>query len=424
MKHASRFGLPEMAVPPVDFRAVAERIRSVIDRIQAHDSVERFRNLGVRVEFGEARFVNEHTIALHGRRLSARNWVIATGSSPAAPRIEGLDRVPFLTNRNLFSLDRLPASMIILGAGAIGLEMAQAFSRLGSKVTVLEAEDQVLVTEDKDMAKLLMDRLASEGVAFHLKAKARRVVDLGDERRVTVETHTGESIELGAEALLVAAGRTANLNGLGLEALGLQFDGRGLKLDEQLRTSPHKHIFGAGDATGAYQFTHAAGYEGGVVVSNALFHIPRKANYTLLPWCAFTSPELAGVGMNEKMAARAGLDYRILTEKFSDNDRSLAEGEEEGAIKVVLDGREKPVGVRIFGLHAGEVLSEWVAILNGKVRLATLAAAVHPYPTLSEINKKVAGELYSRKIFSKPVRSVLKLLFGFKGKAPELRDAP
>jgi pyruvate/2-oxoglutarate dehydrogenase complex dihydrolipoamide dehydrogenase (E3) component len=420
MKHAERYGLPGVNVPPVDYRQIVKRIQSVIDRIQKHDSVERFCKLGAKIRFGAARFADEHSVHLNGEIISAKSWVIATGSSPAVPPIEGLDQTPFLTNKDLFSLDHLPRSMIVLGAGAIGLEMAQAFSRLGSRVTVVELADQVLINEDRDMADGVRAILAEEGVEFHLGAKAVGFKELGTDRRVTIRTNGGETTDLRAEAILVAVGRTANVNELGLEAVDVEFDRKGIKVDDRMRTPAHKHIFAAGDVTGAYLFTHAAGYEGGIVVSNAIFHLPRKANYQYFPWSTFTHPELASIGMNEKRAQEAGIQYSVYTEEFKDNDRSLAEGEDAGKIKMILDEKERPLGVQILGPHAGDLISEWVAALNGKVKLATLSAAVHPYPTLGEINKRVVGKFFSGKIFSEKVRKTLRFLFSLKGRACEL----
>jgi pyruvate/2-oxoglutarate dehydrogenase complex dihydrolipoamide dehydrogenase (E3) component len=216
--------------------------------------------------------------------------------------------------------------------------------------------------------------------------------------------------------LMVAMGRKPNLEGMGLENIGVDFDRRGLKVDNRLRTT-QKHIYAAGDVTGTYQFTHAAGYEGGIVISNAIFHIPRKVDYTFLPWCTYTDPELASIGMNETTAAKAGIKYSVWTEEFRDNDRSLAEGEWVGKIKMILDEKEKPLGIQILGPQAGELISEWVAVLNGKVKLSTLAAAVHPYPTLGEINKRVAGTYFSPKIFSETVKKSLRFFFHLKGRA-------
>jgi len=418
MKNASSFGISQHEIVPIDFRDVASRIKSVIATIQKHDSVERFCGLGAKVEFGNVVFKDERTVSLNGKDITAKNWVIATGSSPAIPKIEGLEQTPFMTNRDIFYLDRLPKSMIVLGAGPISTEMAQAFCRLGTEVTVIQRSGQILGKEDKDLADAVMQNLAAEGVKYYLNTAILSVKDLGSEREVTVKSKDETTEVIRAEAILVALGREPNLKGIGLENAGIEYDGKGLKLDSRMRTN-QKHIFGAGDVTGTYQFTHAAGYEGGVVLTNAVLHLPRKVDYTFLPWCTYTDPELASIGMNENAAKEAGLRYYIWTEEFRMNDRALAEGEGLGRIKLVLDEKDKPLGVQILGLHAGELISEWVAALNGGVKLSALAGAVHPYPTLAEINKRVIGNYFSGKIFSDKVKNTLKFFFNLKGRACE-----
>ena len=416
MRHAPRYGLPEVPLPPVDFRRVAQRIRAVIETIQQHDSVERFCRLGAQVVFGEPRFTDEHTVQVGGKGYTAARWVIATGSSPLVPSLEGLRETPFLTNRELFSLNELPPSLVVLGAGPIAIEMAQAFSRLGSKVDVVQRSGQILSKEDKDLADLAMAGLQAEGITFHLQAKVVRVRELGNERELLYQDAEGREQTLRAKALLVALGRMPNVAGLGLEEIGVAVDARGVAVDNRLRTS-RKHIFAAGDVLGSHQFTHAAGYEGSVVVTNAVFRLPRKVDYTWLPWCTYTEPELASIGMNEQRARKAGIEHTVWREKFAANDRSLAEGEKTGCIKLLLDHRGRPLGAQIFGLHAGELLGEWVAAMNGKVKTATLAAAIHPYPTLGEINKRVAGAPLAQKLFSPTVRKALALLFRYQGRA-------
>jgi pyruvate/2-oxoglutarate dehydrogenase complex dihydrolipoamide dehydrogenase (E3) component len=306
--------------------------------------------------------------------------------------------------------------MIILGGGPIAAEMAQAFCRLGTRVDVIQRSGQVLSNEDKDMADQVMEVLKEEGVKIYLNTAILSAKDLGTEREVVIQTKGGEPLSLKAERILVALGREANLKGLKLEGIGIPYDEKGLKLDPRLRTD-HKHIYGAGDVTGTHQFTHAAGYEGSIVVSNAIFHLPRKADYTYLPWCTYTHPELASIGMNEKRAKAAGIEYDLWVEEFKDNDRSLAEGERVGRIKMLLDKKGKPIGVQILGPRAGDLLSEWVAAFNGGVKPMTLAAAVHPYPTLGEINKKVAGTYLSSKIFSEKVKKGLRFFFHLRGRA-------
>jgi len=413
---APKYGLPAVTPPPVDFRRVAERIRAVIGVIQRHDSEERFCRLGARVLFGEPRFADAHTVRLDVRNLSAKYWVIATGSSPAVPPIKGLERTSFVTNREIFSLQRLPESMIILGGGPVGTEMSQAFCRLGTRVTVVTRGDQILAKEDRDMADAVLDVLKTEGVVFHLNSSIEEVKDLGRRKEVRIKDPAGKTSLLQAEIILTALGRAANVNGLGLKEIGIKAGRRGIAVDSRLRTA-QKHIFAAGDVTGGYQFTHAAGYEGGIVVSNAVFRLPRKADYTYLPWCTYSQPELASIGLNEKRAAAAGIEYSLWREAFQDNDRSLAEGEPIGQVKMLLDKNERPIGIQILGPHAGDLLSEWVAVLNGRVKLATLAAAVHPYPTLGEINKRIAGNYLATKIFSKKVQKGLRFFFSLKGRA-------
>ena len=421
MKQAVKYGLPQVDVKPVDFTKIAERIRSVISIIQKHDSVERFCSLGARVEFGQAEFIDEHSIRLNNKTYSAKTWAITTGSSPAIPPFEGLDSVSYLTNKDIFSLDGLPRSMIVLGGGPIAIEMAQAFSRLGTRVSVIQRSGQILSREDKDMADIVMTRLSEEGVSFALGSSIDKISADGPAKKVTFKNNKGEISSLSADVLLVATGRSPNVSNLGLENIGITFTNRGIEVDSRLRTN-QRNIYAAGDITGKYQFTHAAGYEGGIVVSNAIFHLPRKTDYTFLPWCTYTSPELASIGLNEKGAAAAGIRYSVWTEDFRNNDRSLAEGEETGKIKMLLDEKEKPIGIQILGPHGGDLLNEWVAVLNGKVKLSTLAGSIHPYPTLGEINKRVAGSFLSEKIFSDTVKKGLKLFFNFKGRACEAPD--
>jgi len=419
MKNGEQFGLPKIAVPPVEFEKVSARVKSVIQTIQHHDSVERFCRLGARVEFGQPHFTDEHAIRLNGKIHSARSWVIASGSSAAIPPIKGLDRTPYLTNREIFYLDHLPASMIILGGGPIGVEMAQAFNRFGTAVTVVDRAPQILPKDDPQLTAEVREILSSEGVNFYTDHTIEAVGDLGSKREVIIRYPgggNGNTIRLRAEALLVALGRAANVEGLGLETIGVVHDRRGIKVDQRMRTN-HKHIYAVGDVSGGFQFTHAAGYQGGIVVSNAIFHLPRKADYTYMPWCTYTDPPLGNIGMNEAMAESAGINYTVWTEEFKDNDRSQADGEIKGKIKMILDEKEKPIGVQILGSHAGDLLAEWVAVLNGKVKLATLAAAVHPYPTIAEVNKRVVGNFFSPKIFSKKIQKGLKLFFHLKGRA-------
>lgn len=421
MATAREYGLPEACLPPVEFSRVAERIAEVVAAIQRHDSPERFCKLGAQVEFARAAFVDEHTVEATNhkgsRRVSAARWLIATGSSAAVPPIPGLAETDFLTNRDLFSLPRLPESLIILGGGAIAVEMAQAFNRLGSRVHIIQRSPHILSREDEDMAQEVQAVLQAEGVTLHTGASVQEVHSANGRCEARIAAHGGEKL-ICAERILVALGRKANLDGLGLDQAGVEVAGRGVKVDSRLRTS-RSHIYAAGDATGSHQFTHAAGYEGGVVVTNAVFRLPRSADYTWMPRCTYCDPELACAGMTERDASGAGIDYSLHVEEFKDNDRALAEGATHGKLKLLLDGKGKPLGVQILGSRAGDILGEWVAALNAGIKLSSLASAVHPYPTLAEINKRAAGNVLAPKIFSDKVRKGLKFFFDYKGRACE-----
>ncbi len=411
---AGQFGLVPMEMPPVDFSQVAARIQEVISQIQHHDSVERFTGLGARVMFGSPRFLDEHAVLLNGSTISAKTWVVATGSSPAPPRLDCLREIDCLTNREIFSLKRLPETLIVLGAGPIAMEMAQAFCRLGSRVQVVQRSGQILSREDRDMADLVMEKMAEEGVEFFLNSTVTDARRQGEEKLITLETGDGTRTTLRGDQILLAQGRRANIHGLGLKGLGLVIERGALRVDGRMRTS-QPHIFAAGDVVGGYQFTHAAGYEGGIVIANAVFHLPRHADYTWMPWCTYTDPELASIGLNEKAASREGKEYRLVVEEFADNDRALAEGEGRGRLKILLGRRDRILGVQIAGPRAGDLISEWAAVLGGRVKLSTLSGIVHPYPTLAEINKRGAGSVLSPKLFSPGVRRILRVLFRYRG---------
>ncbi len=416
MLHAERFGLPEVALPPVDFRSVRERILSVVNTIQQHDSPERFCSLGVRVEFGEPHFTDTHTVSIGSATYTARSWLIATGSSPAVPDIPGLADTPYLTNRELFYLDSIPASLVILGGGPIAVEMAQAFARLGTKATIIQRSSQLLTREDRDLAAVIQTALEADGVVVHLNAQVAEIKKTVAGCSVVIHKPDFSATDIEAEALLVALGRTPNLEGLGLQEIGIKLNSRSLVLDSRLRTS-HPHIYGAGDVTGEYQFTHAAGYEGRVAVTNAILHLPRKVNYALMPWCTYTDPELASIGMNELRAKEAGVAYSVWQEPFSANDRAMTEGAVSGLVKLLLDKNGKPLGIQIAGPHAGELIAPWIGLMSGGGNLSGLAGAIHPYPTLAEINRKIAGNVFAEKIFSDRVRSALRFFFNLRGRA-------
>jgi pyruvate/2-oxoglutarate dehydrogenase complex dihydrolipoamide dehydrogenase (E3) component len=412
---AEAYGLPPVVLAPVDFAAVRRRIETVIAGIQPHDSPERFRGLGVDVRFGRARFVDANTLSLDGVRLSADRVVIATGSRAAVPDIPGLAQAGYLTNRELFSLERLPASLAILGGGAIAVEMGQAFARLGSRVTIIQRSARLLTREDPDLAAVVAAGLTADGVDIVLGATVVSVAgpDAAGQRSLVLERAGGRET-LAAEAILVAMGRTPNLEDLGLDAVGIAHTQKGLSLDGRLRTSL-PHVFGAGDVTGDHQFTHAAGYEGGVVLAGAVFRLPRRADYAFMPRCVYADPALAAAGLTEAQARAAGLDPTVVVEPFSGNDRARTAGAVAGLVKLVLGKRGRLLGVGIAGAGAGELLAPWLVARAGGLSPARLAGTVLPYPTLAETGKRAAGRPLETKLFSPLVRRVLRLVFGYRG---------
>jgi pyruvate/2-oxoglutarate dehydrogenase complex dihydrolipoamide dehydrogenase (E3) component len=417
------FGLPGISMPHVDLGAVMDRVQSVISTIQKHDSTERFCGLGAEVRFGEPRFIDEHLVEVDGERISAKSWMVSTGSSPTLPPVEGLAEVPHWTNETVFFQSILPARLLVLGGGPVGLEIAQAFQRLGSHVTVVEFMDEILGPEDADIAEILRGRLEGEGMEILTGTKAVKAESSGSNIRLTIGPAQGEGQPkvLEADALLVATGRKPNLEDLGLEAAGVVFNPRGIPADARMRTNM-RHIYACGDVNGQFPFTHVAGYEAGVALSNIVLKLPRKSDYTKVAWCTYTDPEIASIGLNEKRAQKDKVDYKVLEEQFSENDRALAEGEELGKIKVLISPNGKLLGCQIIGAHAGELIHEWVAAVWGGMKLATLAGAIHVYPTLSEISKRAAGNYFAEKLFSERTKSILRLLFHLKGRACTLPE--
>jgi len=417
--------LPALTLPPVDLGNVMDRIHSVIEKIQRHDSVERFCALGAEVRFGEPAFADEHTVIVDGKRINARNWIIATGSSPVVPPIEGLKDVPFWTNETVFSQRVLPARFIVLGGGPIGLEIAQAFGRLGSKVIVVEFMDQILGPEDRDLADILQKKLEEEGNEIHVSTRAVKVEMRGSTFLLTVAPASGEGLfrVIEGDALFIATGRKPNIEGLGLDAAGVKFTPRSIPTDERMKTNI-RHIYACGDVNGQFPFTHVAGYEAGIALTNAVLHLPRKADYGKIGWCTYTDPEVASIGFNEKRAKKEELEYLVREEFFEQNDRALAEGETPGKIKMLISPEGELLGCQILGAHAGEIIHEWILAMYGGVKLSKIAGAVHVYPTVSEISKRVAGSLFAEKIFSDTTKSVLRFMFQLKGRACRLPDAP
>ncbi|WP_370281690.1 NAD(P)/FAD-dependent oxidoreductase [Pseudooceanicola sp.] len=408
MREAGGFGIAPVA-PQVDYAAVMEHVAGAIAAIAPHDSQARFEGLGVTVIRAHGRFTGPRTVVADGTAITARRVVIAAGAAPLVPPIAGLDTVPYLTNETLFDGTELPGHLLILGGGPIGMEMAQAHARLGSRVTVIEAE-QALGKDDPEMAALVLDRLRHEGVEIAEGARAARVS--GRAGALTVEAEDGRRFE--GTHLLVALGRKPNVDGLGLEAAGITVERGAIKVDARLRTT-NPRVYAIGDITGGLQFTHLAGYEAGVVIRSVLFGLPAKARYDHIPRVTYTDPELAQVGLTEAEARAAHGDrLEIVTESYAGNDRAIATRRTEGRIKLMaVKGR--PVGVSIVGAEAGELIALWALALSRGLSLKDVAGMVAPYPTLGELGKRAAGTYFSPKLFDniwvkRAVRTVQRLL--------------
>ena len=407
-RRAAARGLGGAADPAVDIAAVNAYIRSVIDTLQQHDDPERFRSYGCEVLFGRGRFVGPNRVEVNGEIRKGRRIVIATGSSPFVPPIEGLAEAGYLTNEAMFSLDALPGHLAVLGGGPIGIEMAQAFRRLGSRVTVLMRGDTILPNDDPELATLLQASLAEEGIEFIIDSELLRVDREADgRRRLTLKLPSGES-QLVVDELLVATGRKPNTEGLELTSAGVEENRQGIVVDKRLRTS-NRRIYACGDVCGPYRFTHMAEYQAGIVISNALFRFPKSADYSLFPWVTYTDPELAGVGLSEKQAKEQGLEVEILRFPFRDVDRAVVEGTTVGLTKFVVR-KGKILGATILGPHAGELLHEIVLAIKTGSSIGTISAAIHAYPTLSQIHRRTVNTHYGAKLFSPPSRQLVQWL--------------
>ena len=402
--HSTALGVSAPTVR-VDFPAVMARVHHVIAEIAPIDSQERFEGLGVRVVREAARFRDQRVVESDRVRVTARKVVIATGSSAAVPPIPGLDTVPFLTNERIFELKACPEHLIVLGGGPIGVELGQAFRRLGAQVTLIEA-DAILGREDPAAAAVVIEQLAADGVTLLPAHKAVRV----EPGPVVVVSGPEGELRIAGSHLLVAVGRKASLDGLNLEAAGVAFDRAGVKTDRSLRTS-NRRVFAIGDAAGRGQFTHLAGAHAGLFVRKALFAAPINADALVVPRVTYSSPELAAVGLTEAQARAAhGDDVRVLVQPFADNDRAQAEGDIRGFAKLVATKRGKILGVTLVGAHAGDHLPLWVLTMTTGLKLSQLTGMIAPYPTRGEINKRLAGQWYTGALFSPGTRRLVSIL--------------
>ncbi len=382
---AQRFGLSAV-LDPIDQNAVMQRVADVIKTIEPNDSPERFRAMGVEVVFAEAQFIAKDRLLVDGREVSARKFVLATGSRPFIPAIPGIENIDYLTNETIFNVSENIEHLIVVGSGAIGCEMAQAFARLGIKVSLISSS-VILPREDPDMSAVVEQQFVADGIELHLNTR----VSLIEKAMSGIRVYLDDSIMLEGSHLLVATGRRANIEKMGLDKAGVQTKKNRLVIDARLRTSNNK-IFACGDVAGPYLFTHMAEHQAGIVLRNTLFHLPAKAQHNNIPWCTFTSPELARVGLSEQQAQQSGMVYRVYSFPFSELDRAITDGQTNGIAKIITTAKGKLLGACIVGPHAGELISEYVLALSQGLNISALSNAIHIYPTLAQINRRVADQ--------------------------------
>jgi pyruvate/2-oxoglutarate dehydrogenase complex dihydrolipoamide dehydrogenase (E3) component len=411
MQHADRWAI-EPAKPRIELARVMERVAGVIHSIEPNDSPERFRSLGVDVILGEGRFTDQRTFAVDGRKLTAKTFVVATGSRPSVPPIPGIDRTPYLTNETVFDLREDVPELIVVGGGPIGIEMAQAFRRLGSGVTVVDIASSILPKEDRDLADVVHRQLAAEGVRFHLGVTIASVDGRRGDIRVTARDSGGSVKTLIGTHLLLAAGRKANLEGLGLEAAGVEV-AHGRIVHEDLRTA-NPHIYVIGDAAGGHQFTHLAEHHAGVVLRHAIFRLRWTKPSSVVPWCTYTDPELARVGLSETEAKQHGVAHRVYRFALDDVDRARAEGETEGLAKILTTPTGRLIGAAVVSPHAGELIAEYALAMSKRMRASDISGTIHAYPTFAYVNRRAADQRQKESLTATS-RAWIKRVFGLQG---------
>jgi pyruvate/2-oxoglutarate dehydrogenase complex dihydrolipoamide dehydrogenase (E3) component len=406
-RHIGEYGGVSAEGVRIDFGATMERMRRVRAELSAKDSASRYQALGVDVFIGEGRFSGRDSVEVEGKTLRFSRGVIATGSRAIAPPIPGLSEAGFLTNETVFSLTAAPKRLVVIGAGPLGCELAQAFRRFGSSVSLLEAESGILPREDRDAAEVVRRALVRDGIEIIDGCKISRVAASGASKLVNLECG-GVNREIACDEILVGAGRAPIIEGLNLEAAGVDYDSRaGVKVDDHLRTS-NSGIFAAGDVCSAYKFTHMSDAMARIVIRNALFLGRERVSALTIPWCTYTDPEIAHVGLYEHEASSRGIPVKTFTQPLKDVDRAVLDGEAEGFAKIHMRaGTDQIVGATLVASHAGEIISELTLAMVGGIGLSTIARTIHPYPTQAEAIRKI-GDAYNRARLTPRVSGLLR----------------
>jgi pyruvate/2-oxoglutarate dehydrogenase complex dihydrolipoamide dehydrogenase (E3) component len=420
LRNAEAFGLH---IPPgvkYDFGVVMARMRKLRAQISHNDSAQRYKQLGVDVYIGSGRFTGADTIQVEGpsgiRTLTFARAAVCTGARAAAPPTPGLKEAGYLTNETVFSLTELPPRIAVIGAGPIGCELAQSFARFGSQVHLIETAHGILPNEDRDAANIVEQQMLRDGVKLLCCGKDVKVQKTEAGKRLTAESH-GQQYDVTVDEILVGVGRTPNVEGIGLETVAVEYDKNGIKINARLQTT-NPRIFAAGDICSRYKFTHAADAMAQIVIQNALFPHPFGIGYAtvdslIMPWCTFTEPEVAHVGMYEKEAKEKGIEVETYTYKLNEVDRAILDGEDEGFARIhIQKGTDKIVGATIVAAHAGDMISEFSVAMKAGAGAKTIAATIHPYPTQAEVNKKVVN-LWRKAHFTPRTKSWLMKVFGW-----------
>lgn len=398
VKRSRDFGIRVEGDVKIDFAAVMQRMRKLRAQISPADSVQHMSDMGVEVFLGEAKFNGRNQVEVDGKQLVFKRAVIASGARAYLPPIPGLKESKYLTNETLFELTELPRRMAFLGAGPIGCEMAQAFRRLGSEVILINKADHILSREDADAAQIVQQGFDNEGIQLVLSARVIRIETINDETTIILERE-GKEQRVVCDVIVVGVGRAPNVDGLGLEAAGVSYDKHGVHVDDKLRTS-NPHVYAAGDICVPFKFTHTANVLGRMAMTNAFFWgFGGRISKLVIPWCTYTEPEIAHVGLYEKQATDQGYDVETLTVRWDENDRAVLDGEDHGFMRVHLKrGTDTILGATIVASHAGDLLSYFTLAMNQKKGLSSLAAAIYPYPTQSELIKKLVGMHMQKKL--------------------------
>ena len=412
VRRANEFGVRVPEGTTVDFAAVMERLRRLRSELSHHDSAARFTDLGIDVFVGDGHFVDRKRFEIDGQTLDFSKACIATGARAAAPAIEGLDDVPYLTNETVFTLTELPQRIGFIGAGPIGCELSQAFRRFGSQVTLVESAHGILPREDREAAEIVLQSMLRDGVDLRCCARDLKVRREDDGIHLAVHLeHENKQYDVAVDQLMVAVGRAPNVEGLGLEAGGVEYHAKGINVNDRLQTT-NPRIYAAGDVASKYQFMHSADFQARIVIGNALFFGRRRASTLTIPWCTYTEPELAHVGKSLAELEQAGVEFKTFTVHMNEVDRAILDGEDEGFVRVHADRKGRILGATAVAAHAGDMIGELSLAMTNGLSLGKVSAAIHPYPTQAEAIRKL-GDAFNRTRLTPTVKKLMSAVIGW-----------